>query len=239
MNICIDIGNTNAKMGFFSDEELLEEKKNISDRAIPKIIAEQNPRHVLISSVRKGIGNIIQQVSRHTDILVLDHETPLPIMNAYKSPKTLGVDRLATAVGAFYLYNNKNSLIIDIGTCITYDLIDKTGTYQGGGISPGVNMKLKAMHKFTSGLPIVAANQPADLIGKTTKECMLSGVVNGTLAEIEGIIVSYRQFFEDLNIILCGGDAIFFESKIKDHIFAIQNLVLIGLNQILSFNLND
>ena len=135
--------------------------------------------------------------------------------------------------------NNKNSLIIDIGTCITYDLIDKSGTYQGGGISPGVNMKLKAMHKFTSGLPIVAVRKPADLIGRTTKECMLSGVVNGTIAEIEGVIASYRQFFKDLNIIMCGGDAIFFESKIKDHIFAIPNLVLIGLNQILRFNLHD
>jgi len=226
-------------MGFFSDDDLLEEKINISTRAIPKIIKEQKPQHVLISSVRKGIGKIIQQSSRHTDILVLNHDTPLPIINGYNSPKTLGVDRLATAVGAFFLYNRKNSLIIDIGTCITYDLIDKSGTYQGGGISPGINMKLKAMHKFTSGLPIIVAKESADLIGKTTKECMLSGVVNGTIAEIEGIIASYRQFFEDLNIILCGGHAIFFESKIKDHIFAIQNLALIGLNQILRFNLND
>lgn len=239
MNICIDIGNTNAKLGFFSEDELLEVKLNVADRGIIKMIKEHNPEHVIISSVRKGIGNIVVRSSKICDTLVLNHLTRLPFNNLYKTPQTLGVDRIAAVVGAGFLHNNKNCLIIDLGTCITYDLIDKSGSYHGGGISPGVEMKLKAMHKFTSKLPIVSATSQPELIGKTTKECMLSGAINGTIAELEGIIDRYRQFFDGLTIIFCGGDAFFFESKIKDHIFAFPNLVLVGLNQILRFNLND
>lgn len=239
MNICIDIGNTNAKLGFFSKNELLEVKQNVADREIIKIIKEHNPDQVIIASVRKGIGNIVERSLKISKTLALNHLTPLPFNNLYKTPQTLGVDRIAAVAGAGFLHKNKNCLIIDMGTCITYDLIDKSGSYHGGGISPGVEMKLKAMHKFTSKLPIVVAKSLPDLIGKTTKECMLSGAVNGTISELEGIIDRYRQFFDDLTIIFCGGDAIFFESKIKDHIFAIPNLVLVGLNQILRFSFND
>jgi len=163
----------------------------------------------------------------------------LPVHIAYKTPQTLGADRRASVVGANFLYKNRNNLIVDLGTCITYDLIDYVGTYHGGGISPGVEMRLKAMHKFTSKLPVVSAKGSPELIGKTTKECMASGAINGTIAELDGIISQYKQFFEDLNIIFCGGGAIFFETKIKDHIFAVPNLVLVGLNQILRYNLND
>ncbi len=239
MNICIDIGNTNAKVGIFRKNELLELKQNVADREIIKIIKAHRPEQVILSSVRKGIGNIIDRSSKITNTLVLNHETPLPFKNFYESPHTLGVDRIASAAGAGFLHKNKNCLIIDIGTCITYDMIDKSGSYHGGGISPGVEMKLKAMHKFTSKLPLVAAKGQPELIGKTTKACMLSGAVNGTIAELEGIIDRYKQFFDELTIIICGGDAIFFESKIKGHIFAIPNLVLVGLNQIVRFNLND
>ena len=239
MNICIDIGNTKAKIGFFSNNELLEVKQNITDRGIIKIIKEHNPEHVVISSVRKGIGKIVESCSKTADTIVFDHLTPVPVKSLYKTPQTLGVDRIAAVVGAALLYKHQNCLIIDMGTCITYDLIDKSATYHGGGISPGVDMRMKAMHKFTSRLPVIAAKGQPELIGKTTKECMLSGAIIGTQAELEGIINRYKQFFDDLAIIFCGGDANFFETKIKDHIFAIPNLVLIGLNQILRFNLND
>ena len=241
LNICIDIGNTNAKIAYFNNDELEEVLHNISDRGIQKIIKGRSVDNILISSVRKGIGRIVKNAQKKANTIILNYKTPLPIKNNYKTPHTLGVDRVASVVAANFLYNSRNNLIIDLGTCITYDLIDSTGTYQGGGISPGVEMRLKAMHKFTSKLPIVSAKRSGspDLIGKTTKECMSSGAVNGTIAELDGIIRQYKQFFEDLNIIFCGGDAIFFETKIKDHIFAIPNLVLVGLNQILRYNLND
>lgn len=239
LNICIDIGNTNAKLGFFDKDELVEIKQNVGERGIIKIIESYKPEHVFIGSVRKGIVRIIEKSAKLTNTLVLNQHTKLPIQNIYNTPHTLGVDRIAAAVGANYLHKNRNCLTVDLGTCITYDFIDKSGTYHGGGISPGVEMRLKAMHKFTSRLPVVSFKGQADLIGKTTKECMLSGGVVGATAEIEGIISRYRQFFDDLAIIFCGGDAFFFESKIKDDIFALPNLVLIGLNQILRFNLND
>lgn len=239
MNICIDIGNTNAKLGFFNDNNLLEVRQNVADRQIVKIIKEHKPEHVLISSVRKGIGNIVERSSKFSNIIVLNQQTPFPFTSLYKTLQTLGVDRIAAVAGARFLYKNKNCLVIDLGTCITYDLLDNSGSYHGGGISPGIDMKLKAMHKFTSKLPVVATKGQAELIGKTTKECMLSGAINGTISELEGIIGRYKQYFNDLTILFCGGDAIFFESKIKDHIFAVPNLVLVGLNQILRFNLND
>ena len=239
MNLCIDIGNTNAKAGIFDDDVLIEVRTNLLDRHIIRILKEYKPDHVLISSVRKGVGKVVQKSSKITDTLVFSHKTPVPFNNQYHTPETLGLDRMASVAGANGLYSAKNSLVVDIGTCITYDLIDKSGTYHGGGISPGVEMKLKAMHKFTSKLPNIAFKGTAELMGKTTKECMLSGVMHGTVCELEGIIYRYRQFFEDLNIIFCGGGAKFFESKIKEPIFAIPNLVLIGLNRILRYNLND
>jgi len=238
LNICIDIGNTNAKVGFFIEDELTGEKQVVSDRSILKVLKDSQPEHVLISSVRKGIGRIVEKSSKIASTFVFDHKTPISIKSLYATPETLGVDRIASVVGASFLYKNKNCLVIDLGTCITYDVIDHAGTYHGGGISLGVDMKLKAMHKFTSKLPIVAAKGLPKLIGTSTRECMLSGAIHGTIAELEGIIDRYRQFFDDLTIIFCGGDAKFFESKIKGHIFAIPNLVLIGLNQILRFYLH-
>jgi type III pantothenate kinase len=240
LNLCIDIGNTNAKAGFFEKDTLLEVKSNLSDRSILKLLkGEDKPDHVLISSVRKGTGRIIQYSNKITDTLVLSHETPLPFKSLYHTPETLGLDRMAAVAGSNILHPKQNCLVVDIGTCITFDLIDESGTYHGGGISPGIEMRLKAMHKFTSKLPIITFNGSTELIGKTTKQCMLSGVANGTIAEIEGILYRYKQFFEDLTIIFCGGGSKFFETKIKEHIFAVPNLVLIGLNRILRYNLND
>jgi type III pantothenate kinase len=239
LNICIDIGNTNSKLGVFDQNELISVRQNISDRQLIKVIKKERPENVFIGSVRKGIGKIVGESSKNSNTLMFDWATPVPIKNKYGTPNTLGVDRIAAAVGASFLYPEKNCLTIDIGTCITYDTIDRTGTYLGGGISPGVEMKLKALHKFTSGLPSVAFINQTALIGTTTKECMQSGVLHGTIAELEGIISRYGQFYENLTIIFCGGGAIFFESKIKGHIFAIPNLVLIGLNQILRHNLHD
>lgn len=239
MNICIDIGNTNAKLGFFRKNKLLDIKLNVTDRQIIKILKENNPEQIAIGTVRKGIGELIKKSSKISNTLVINHLTRLPINILYDTPHTLGIDRVAAATGAAYLFKNQNCLTIDLGTCITYDFTDSSSNYRGGGISPGIEMKLKAMHKFTSKLPNVTTKTNAQLIGKTTKECMLSGAINGTIVEIEGIIRLYQQSFDDLTIIFCGGDAIFFESKIKGHIFANPNLVLVGLNQILKYNLNE
>lgn len=239
LNICIDIGNTSVKAGVFEDEKLLHIADNLSDRSIIKLVKGQKPAHVIISSVRKGIGRVLKDASKISHIVHFDHLTPLPFRNSYLSPQTLGLDRIAAVAGAQYLFPSRNCMIADIGTCITYDFLDVSGTYHGGGISPGVEMRLKAMHKFTAKLPLLQPGGSVELIGKDTRECMLSGATIGALAEVEGIIMRYQQYFDQLTIIFCGGGANFFESKIKGHIFAVPNLVLIGLNQILRFNLNE
>ncbi len=238
MNICIDIGNTNARAGIFEDNVLLEALPNLSDKGIIKLIREKKPDHVLVGSVRKGMGKIVREASRWSHVLRFDQKTPVPFTNTYQTPETLGLDRIAAICGAQFLYPEASCLVIDIGTCITYDLIDSQGVYHGGGISPGVELRLKAMHKFTSKLPLLAPKYNVHLIGNTTGTCMLSGAVIGAEAEVEGIISRYMQYFERLTIIICGGGANIFESKIKGHIFALPNLVLIGLNRILRFNLN-
>jgi type III pantothenate kinase len=239
LNICIDIGNTNAKAGVFEGEELLRIVDNLSDRSIIKLLKNLMPEHIIVSSVRKGIGRILKEAVKITHTVLFDHATPVPFTNAYLSPKTMGLDRIAAVAGARHLFPHQNCLVADIGTCITYELLDKNDNYHGGGISPGVEMRLKAMHKFTAKLPKLQPKGNVELIGRNTSECMLSGATVGALAEVEGIILKYQQYFEDLTIIFCGGGANFFESKIKGHIFAVPNLVLIGLNEILRFNLNE
>ena len=239
MNICIDIGNTNAKIGIFEGEELVDLILNVGDRKIEKVVKDKAPNYIIISSVKKGFGKLYSKLNFNCNTLVFNHTTSLPIAINYNTPETLGLDRMAAVVGASRLFEGKSCLVIDIGTCITYDLIDAERAYQGGGISPGVEMRLGAMHKFTSKLPKISSKGTVELIGKSTTECMKSGAINGAVAEVEGMIHRYQQFFNDLTIIFCGGGAKFFESKIKDHIFAIPNLVLVGLNQILRYNLNE
>jgi type III pantothenate kinase len=164
-------------------------------------------------------------------------ETPVPIKNNYHSPLTLGADRLAAAVAAHDLYADKDVLVIDAGTAITYEFITKDGTYQGGGISAGVSLRLKSLNAFTSRLPLVEAHFPEFLIGRNSEESILSGVMNGIRAEMDGIIQEYKQLYPELIILFTGGDMFYFEKKLKNDIFATPNLVLTGLNLILEYNL--
>jgi type III pantothenate kinase len=148
------------------------------------------------------------------------------------------MDRIAGVCGAIQLFPGSNNLVIDAGTCITYDFVDEMAQYHGGGISPGLNMRFKAVHTFTAKLPLVSAKAGVDLIGTTTETSIQSGVINGLLSEIEGTIGRYAVKFPGLKVILCGGDAGFFENQLKATIFAVPDLVLFGLNSILIHNVN-
>ena len=150
--------------------------------------------------------------------------------------ETLGVDRIAAVCGAFALFPEKNCLVIDAGSCITYDVLDQKGNYCGGSISPGLEMRLKAMHTFTARLPLVKVNQQVNLIGNSTESCLQSGALYGVLAEIEGIVEKYNQNYAELRVIMCGGDASLFENQLKPTIFVAPDLVLKGLNRILLQN---
>ena len=164
-------------------------------------------------------------------------ERPMPIKNLYVSTTTLGSDRLAASIGAYSLYPQKNVLVIDAGTCLKFNFTSGNGEYLGGAISPGLQMRFKALQQFTDKLPLVPFDENFNkLIGETTQESILSGVINGILQEVEGTINEYKKLYPDLTIVITGGDTDFFAKHLKNRIFTHPDLVLIGLNEILIFN---
>jgi type III pantothenate kinase len=241
MNLSVDLGNSFSKLGMFRADKLISCYKGLNDQEVINCImsVEEEVESIIISSVRKDIAFLDHYLGdKKMKFFVLTYTTPAPIRIEYRSQSTLGMDRFAASVGAATYFPNENCLVIDAGTCITYDFINKEGAYLGGGISPGINLKLKALNTFTQKLPLIEFKNEFNLIGKTTEESILSGVLNGTIAEIEGVIGYYKQEYQDMKTIVCGGDANFFESKIKAPIFVVPELVLIGLNRILRYNVS-
>ena len=237
MNVVIDHGNSAAKIGIFDNHVLREQLyvKNLQD--LPAVLENYSGDNLIISSVSKShYGNFSAGAFRK--VIILSSDTPLPIRNGYRSPETLGMDRIAAACGAWQLFPGRNCLVVDAGTCITYEIVDSQGIYLGGGISPGLAMRFRAMHTFTAKLPLVTPVDAPELPGSTTTACMQSGVIWGMIDEIDGVVTRYREKYADLQVILCGGDAPFFENKLKASIFASPEIVLIGLNSILSHNAN-
>jgi len=237
MNLSIDLGNTYAKTGLFSEGKLIETHWNLTYQALIDYVKRIHPQDIIVSSVSYSEEELINDFSQITpNIYLLKSTTPVPIFKRYDTPETLGADRLAAAIGAKVLYPNNNCLVIDMGTCITYDLVDASNNFQGGIISPGVRMRFKAMNTFTKRLPLLEPEEIPELIGKSTKHAMQSGVMNGMLAEINGLIEAYAKVLTNINVILCGGDATYFANRIKYPNFVVQELVLIGLNRILEYN---
>lgn len=240
VNLTIDIGNTRTKLGLFDREDLVE-KQYLDGTALPEIIryaTNHRVRNVILSTVGSHIDASWEaELNRNFFYLQLNHQTPLPIKNAYGTPETLGKDRLAAIVGAWQLYPGENCLVIDAGTCITYDLLQAGGTYLGGNISPGLNMRFRAMHEFTARLPLVQREVEIDnAIGQSTLTAMRNGGQLGMSLEIEGFIRLFREQFGSLQVILTGGDAEFFAKVLKSKIFVNPDLVLRGLNKILTYN---
>lgn len=232
-SISIDIGNTLIKAGVFEEEELVEQKVTTSSQDLEEWLQKQNIKIGIVSSVRKGLA-----ISTDFPLYFFGSDkVRLPIKNLYKTPDTLGKDRLAGVIGARALFPESACLAIDMGTCITFDLVTENGEYLGGAISPGLQMRFKAMHHFTSKLPLAEMPRgPVELIGRDTQECLQSGVVNGIKFEIEMAMSTYRTKYPNLKVLLCGGNAQFFESIIKGDIFAFPELVLHGLNHTLLYN---
>jgi type III pantothenate kinase len=160
----------------------------------------------------------------------------MPFKNLYGTPKTLGVDRLALVSAASAQFSGKDVLVIDAGTCITYDFITKENSYLGGAISPGLRMRYQALNNLTAHLPLLDTKRPDHFIGQSTEQAIHSGVVFGVLNEMEGVIEAYKEKYSDLTVILTGGDANFLSKQLKSSIFANSNFLLEGLNHILQFN---
>lgn len=231
-NLVIDIGNTTSKTAVFNENQLIAVEKDVAEASLHFLIKKYAINKAIVAKVGSsaipdiGLKNVLQ----------LNQTTPLPINIAYHSPNTLGADRIAAVCAACEKFPNTPALVIDIGSCITYDFANEENTFLGGAISPGPVLRYKAMHNFTAALPLLSELEAVDDIEKNTAGCMKSGVFNGILYEIEGFIHTFIRANPKGKVLLTGGFAKTFESKIKHPIFANPNLVLEGLNCILRFN---
>jgi len=241
MKLIIDIGNTRVKTALFDHDDMVElvTDKELSVTSLEKIFRKYNNiSSAILANVRETNSSITGFLASKTRLLLLDSKTPLPFTNKYATPETLGHDRLAAVAGASALFPGQNMLVIDAGSCITYDLITSDNEYLGGGISPGINMRFSAMHTFTGKLPLIGfrPEEQPPLIGTDTETSILSGAQNGVLFEVDGMIAAFRTQFHELKIVLSGGDYKYFDKYLKNNIFASPNIVLEGLNRILDFN---
>lgn len=238
MNLVVDYGNSAAKVGIFDHQTLKEKHTFATPESLKAFLQNQVAENLIVSSVATDAADVLAWSSKAVKKFILHHTLPLPVRNLYATPATLGVDRLAGVCGARQIFPLHACLVIDAGTCITYDFIDSDGNYLGGSISPGLTMRFRAVHTFTAKLPLVSPKEEAPLIGNSTETSIQSGVINGMLAEIDGIISQYTKKFGEVKVILCGGDARFFENKLKASIFVSPELVLTGLNSILNYNVS-
>ena len=224
--ILVDIGNTLIKTAEATKGHL---GKINTWKSLEELYQAYSPEIPFMTCSTRSVSSV------RSNWTVLDFKTPLPIKLDYETPETLGSDRIAAAVGAYDLFPNTNSLVVDMGTCMTMDLISEDGIFNGGVISPGLGMRMKAMSEFTANLPDISQDWEMledKYIGKSTKECMLAGAYGGMIHEIEGLLHRLNEDFTSINVILSGGDAHHFESKLKAHIFAGSKIVLMGLYRI-------
>jgi type III pantothenate kinase len=237
--LIIDLGNTRGKAGVFRQDQIEQTFYFESYAELQEQIADLSIDIVFVSNVSARSLDELASVLPDARLYEFSRKMQLPLGLHYDTPDTLGLDRIAAAVGAWQEFGRKNVLSIDCGSCITYDLVSSEAVFVGGAISPGVRMGLRAMHSMTGALPDLSQEwQKIALksVGKSTAECMVSGAINGILDEMNGYIGRYREELGELTIIMTGGDAAFFESKIKEPIFVRPNLVLTGLNTIFDYN---
>jgi len=237
LKLIIDIGNTAVKAALFEDKELIISTVlngcTLQNTLI--FVGEQIVSNAIISSV-KTLNTDIEQIIQHFDAHFLDEYTPLPISIDYKTPNTLGKDRIAAVVGASFLFPKYDVLVLDSGTCLTIDFINKEKVYKGGRISPGLEMRYKALNQFTNSLPLCKFSEISMFLGDDTSSSIISGVQQGILAEVREIINVYKKENKDTIIAVTGGDCFFFEKELKNSIFANPFLVMEGLNEILDYN---
>jgi type III pantothenate kinase len=241
MNLIIDVGNSRIKLAVFEFNTLKDlvifTPENFR-REVEKIIHQYKIINVIISSVTHDEIEEFLFLEENFNLYLLNHQTKVPFINNYKTPQTLGVDRVALVAAASVQFQGKNVLVIDAGTCITYDFLSEKNEYYGGAISPGLEMRLKAMHTFTKKLPLLPLIDQTIVIGNNTNNSIYFGAINGVVAEIEGFINYFKPENKKLTIVLTGGDTIFLAKRLKNSIFANPNFLLEGLNSILEYNLN-
>ena len=239
MNLVIDIGNTQIKTAVFKDNTLYNKEIYSKDefyKSVEKITKKYRIKHAILSNVGEIENLKMLEINKLFDVLVLNSKTRLPFINNYKTPQTLGVDRIALIAAAVDQFPNKNVLIFDAGSCITYDFVNEKNEYLGGGISPGIEMRYKALNSYTANLPKLTLSNEIPEIGNTTENSIHFGVLNGIIQEIEGVINQFKVKNQKLTVVLTGGDTIYLAKNLKSTIFANPNFLLEGLNSILIYN---
>ena len=240
LNLVIDIGNSRTKIALFNEHDLMFNVpiEHLTVNHV-KMLKYEHPQlnRVILSSVKPYDEQLKRMLGEEFEqFLELDHLTDLPIENLYQTPETLGKDRLAAAIGANELFPDQNLLVIDAGTAITYDLVSEKNQFIGGNISPGLEMRFKALNHFTGKLPLVTYSDDFEPVGRNTTDAIRAGVQNGILYEMAQNMDFFNRNYQNLHIIMTGGDSIFFDKKLNYSIFVHFNLTLIGLNRILEHN---
>lgn len=235
MDLILDIGNTRVK---YAVERHIGAFENFSQSAADEIFsAFPGIQSCIISSVKDIAPELLKNISEKVNNFIFFNElTPIPIKNLYQQPESLGKDRLAGVIGAHTIFPGESVLVVDMGTAITFDLIDSESNYRGGTISPGLSTRFKALNKFTDKLPLCKPSNTEHLIANNTKDAIISGVQNGIIFEINGYIEAHEEHYPNLKVIITGGDALNFVKKLKNPIFAQPNLIFIGLKTILRYN---
>ncbi len=243
MNVAIDIGNTKTKAGLFHQNRLIDTwiSNKVDINLIKKIKTEykKHPLNGILSTVKEPDKSLLGTLNNNFDrFLQLGKNTILPFENHYETKETLGYDRVASISGAHKLSPDTNILVIDMGTAITFDIINDKNQFIGGNISPGFEMRYLALHDYTAKLPRIKPSEKVPLLGNTTKSAIDAGIQNSILFEIKGYIKEFSKQYTDLKIFLTGGNTFFFDNKLKNTIFVYPNLGLIGLNHILEYNVD-
>ena len=243
MLLAIDVGNTKIKLAVFEGDVLILKsafEKTEAEKKIKKIFQDYpKVTDSVLSSVGEEDAQLLQWLENHSNLSVINHTATFPFVNKYATPATLGIDRMVLAAGAVLKFPEQSSLIIDAGTCVTYDFVDEKSNYFGGAISPGLRLRYESLHNFTANLPLLYPETPECFIGDSTKSSIHSGVVNGLLYEVEGFIARCKEQYPDLKIILTGGDAEFLAKSLKSTIFANCNFLLESLNKLYLYTIQN
>ena len=243
MILAVDVGNTRIKAAVFEGDTLLESfffQKTTIEKSIQNILNKyKNISYLVVASVSDVEKLTFSSFEKQVKIHFVSHKDVFPFQNCYETPKTLGIDRMVLAAGATLQYPNQNRLVIDAGTCVTFDCIDESDNYLGGAISPGLRLRYEALHNFTAKLPLLTLENPKHFIGNSTSESIHSGVVNGLVYEIDGFIEEFKAQYSKFIIILTGGDTDFLAKRLKNTIFANSNFLLESLNQTFQYKIKN
>ncbi|MGV1012894.1 MAG: type III pantothenate kinase [Flavobacterium sp.] len=240
MLLAIDVGNTQIKLAVFEQNTLIikktipysEWKKEVENT----LIFFSEIKNIAVASVGKLQKEDFLGIKKEVAVYFCSYQSKFPYLNQYATPDTLGIDRMVLAAGAVLQFPNQNRLVIDAGTCITYDFVDANDVYHGGAISPGIRLRYQSLHNFTARLPLLNPEIPQKVIGNSTEQSIHSGIINGVSLEIDGFISGVLNKNDNFIIILTGGDSEFLAERLKNTIFANPNFLLESLNQTFQYN---